>query len=61
MFAQVCLIYHWRLDYVLDELTFLQVVFFYNQAVLFYNPDASDKPDKQKLHDKYGEGDKISR
>nr|DAK18191.1 MAG TPA: hypothetical protein [Caudoviricetes sp.] len=53
--------YHWTLDYTLDCLTLPQVAFFYNQAVLFYNPDSDPKPDKKKFHEAYGENEKISR
>lgn len=61
MFAQVCLVYHWTLDYLLNYLTLPQVAFFYNQAVLFYNPDSDPKPDKKKFHEVYGENGTISR
>lgn len=61
MFAQVCLVYHWTLDYLLDSLTLPQVAFFHRQAYLFMNPDADPAPDKKKFHDAYGEGKRISR
>lgn len=57
----MCLVYHWTLDYVLDCLTMDQVVFFYNQAVLFFNPDKDDRPDKEKFKKVYGERKRISR
>ena len=57
----MCLVYHWTLDYVLDRLTMDQVVFFYNQAVLFFNPDKDDRPDKEKFKKVYGERKRISR
>ena len=61
MFAQICIVYHWTLDYLLDHLTLPQVAFFYSQAVLFYNPDSDPNPDKKKFHEVYGDGGTVSR
>lgn len=57
----MCLVYHWTLDYVLDGLTLMQVAYFYEQAVLFYNPDADTKPDKDKFHSVYGKSARVSK
>lgn len=57
----MCLVYHWTLDYVLDRLTLMQVAYFYEQAVLFYNPDADTKPDKDKFHSVYGKSARMSK
>lgn len=61
IFAQVCLMYHWTLDYCLDALTLAQVVYFHEQGAIFNNPDLDPTPDKKKLREKYGNERKITR
>ena len=55
------MLYGWTLDYVLDKLTLSQVMFFFNQASLFFNPESDDNPDKEKFHRLYGNEKKVSR
>lgn len=61
IFAQVCLMYHWTLDYCLDSLTMSQVIYFHEQGAIFNNPSLDPKPDKRKLRERFGKNRRIER